>query len=142
MLGDAGLPGRPRQRTDNAVTRAAGCTVLVAADIPPHSGPGSRPGARRRTVGPAIWLGGCNAGARLHAPDGEMPVSLSARPGGGHGEPVPGMIFAGVLSARVRCRRWVSPAKTARRSLVAWPVRRRPRPRPGGLPGAACRDTP
>src|SRR5260370_37815471 len=53
-LGDTELLERLRQRTHNAITRPAGCTVLVDADIPPYSGPGSRPGARRRNVGPLI----------------------------------------------------------------------------------------
>jgi len=53
-LGDTELLERLRQRTHNAVTRPAGCTALVDADIPPHSGPGSRPGARRGNVGPVI----------------------------------------------------------------------------------------
>jgi len=53
-LGDTELLERLRQRTHNAVTRPAGCTVLVDADIPPYSGSGSRPGARRRNVGPLI----------------------------------------------------------------------------------------
>src|SRR5260370_32350877 len=40
-LGDTELLERLRQRTRNAVTRAAGCTVLVDADIPPHREPGA-----------------------------------------------------------------------------------------------------
>jgi hypothetical protein len=40
-LGDTEVLERLRQRTHGAVTRAAGCTVLVDADIPPHSRPGA-----------------------------------------------------------------------------------------------------
>jgi hypothetical protein len=39
-LGDTELLERLRQRTHDAVTRPAGCTALVDADIPPHSRPG------------------------------------------------------------------------------------------------------
>jgi hypothetical protein len=41
-LGDTELLERLRQRTHDAVTRPAGCTALVDADIPPPHG---RPGA-------------------------------------------------------------------------------------------------
>ena len=40
-LGDTELLERLRQRTRDAVTRPAGCTALVDADIPPHSRPGA-----------------------------------------------------------------------------------------------------
>jgi hypothetical protein len=43
-LGDTELPGRLRQRTHGAVTRPAGCTALVDADMPPHGRPGAGPG--------------------------------------------------------------------------------------------------
>jgi hypothetical protein len=42
--GDAESPERLRERTEDTVTRPAGPTVLVDADIPPG---GPRPGARR-----------------------------------------------------------------------------------------------
>lgn len=45
-LGDAELLERLRQRTHDAVTRPAGCTALVDADIPAPSWP--RPGQGRR----------------------------------------------------------------------------------------------
>jgi hypothetical protein len=38
-LGDGELLGRLRERTQDAVTRAAGSTALVDADIPPPAGP-------------------------------------------------------------------------------------------------------
>jgi hypothetical protein len=44
-LGDTELLERLRQRTHDAVTRPAGCTALVDADIPPHSRP--EPGQER-----------------------------------------------------------------------------------------------
>jgi len=40
-LGDTELLERLRQRTHDAVTRPAGCTALVDADIPPDSRPGA-----------------------------------------------------------------------------------------------------
>ena len=45
-LGDAELLERLRQRTHNAVTRPAGCTALLDADIPPPGRPGA--GQQRR----------------------------------------------------------------------------------------------
>ena len=45
-LGDAGWLQRLRERTEDTVTRPAGSTVLVDADIPP-GGPADRPGAWR-----------------------------------------------------------------------------------------------
>ena len=47
-LGDADSLQRLRERTDDAVTRPAGSTALVDADIPPGSpaGPGQEPGGR------------------------------------------------------------------------------------------------
>jgi hypothetical protein len=41
-LGDTELLERLRQRTHAAVTRPAGCTALLDADIPPPSRPGAR----------------------------------------------------------------------------------------------------
>ena len=45
-LGDAGSLQRLRERTEDTVTRAAGSTALVDADIPPGrpAGPGQEPG--------------------------------------------------------------------------------------------------
>ena len=43
-LGDAGSLQRLRERTQDAVTRPAGSTALVDADIPP--GPGQEPGGQ------------------------------------------------------------------------------------------------
>jgi hypothetical protein len=40
-LGDAELLERLRQRTHGAVTRPAGCTALLDADIPPPGRPGA-----------------------------------------------------------------------------------------------------
>jgi hypothetical protein len=44
-LGDAGSLRRLRERTEDTVTRAAGSTALVDADIPP-GGPGQEPGGQ------------------------------------------------------------------------------------------------
>lgn len=49
-LGDTELLERLRQRTHSAVTRPAGCTALLDAEIPPRPA-GSRPGAGRGTFG-------------------------------------------------------------------------------------------
>lgn len=49
-LGDTELLERLRQRTHDAVTRPAGCTALVDADIPPHG----RPGAGQERGGAAL----------------------------------------------------------------------------------------
>ena len=45
-LGDAGSLQRLRERTEDTVTRPAGSTALVDADIPPGrpAGPGQEPG--------------------------------------------------------------------------------------------------
>jgi hypothetical protein len=45
-LGDAGSLQRLRERTEDTVTRTAGSTALVDADIPPGrpAGPGQEPG--------------------------------------------------------------------------------------------------
>ena len=42
-LGDGELLGRLRERTQDAVTRPAGSTALVDANIPPHSQPTADP---------------------------------------------------------------------------------------------------
>jgi hypothetical protein len=50
-LGDADSLQRLRERTDDTVTRLAGSTALVDADIPPGSppGPGQEPGGQAST---------------------------------------------------------------------------------------------
>jgi hypothetical protein len=50
-LGDAESLERLRERTEDTVTRAAGSTALVDADIPPasHPGPGQEPGGQAST---------------------------------------------------------------------------------------------
>lgn len=48
-LGDGELLGRLRERTEDAVTRPAGSTALVDANIPPPAGPVAMP----PTAGPA-----------------------------------------------------------------------------------------
>ena len=48
-LGDAELLERLRQRTHGAITRPAGCTALLDADIPPPGRPGA---GRQRGGGP------------------------------------------------------------------------------------------
>ncbi len=117
-LGDTELLERLRQRTHNAVTRPAGCTALVDADIPARSAAGQRwPGDLTARSGPAGWTGRCLRVTRAPGCTLRMvrcPLSLFARPGGEHDEPLLGMISAGVLFAHVRCRRCVSPAKTVR----------------------------
>lgn len=50
-LGDAESLERLRERTEDTVTRAAGSTALVDADIPPasHPGPSQEPGGQAST---------------------------------------------------------------------------------------------
>jgi hypothetical protein len=50
QLGDTELLERLRQHTHDAVTRPAGCTALVDADIPSHG----RPGAGQERGGGAL----------------------------------------------------------------------------------------
>jgi uncharacterized phage protein gp47/JayE len=50
-LGDAESLERLRERTEDTVTRPAGSTALIDADIPPasHPGPGQKPGGQTST---------------------------------------------------------------------------------------------
>ena len=51
-LGDSELLGRLRERTQDAVTRAAGSTALLDANIPPDSRPAAGPEAGSGTHAP------------------------------------------------------------------------------------------